>query len=167
MGFTLHGALELETAFGKEARERHDLGEAGRKNRLYRQMHQVPIAPPLIVPTPTAGFLQGFDTTGPQTGFNWSVRRLVASNFTAGTVTIYRNAVQTTFGAAPAATGEILFQFPQAGTYTFGRGEMLLEPDDFMLFTCAGITLTAGQSGVLVYGSADQFESVLLPEYLM
>lgn len=107
------------------------------------------------------------DLLGPNTGFHWSIRRMVASGFTAGTVTVYRNAVQTTFGAAPAYTGEIFFVFPQAGTYTFGRNEMLLEPDDSLSVSATGITLVAGAPGVQLAGAVDQLESWLLPDYIL
>lgn len=137
-----------------------------RKARLLQELHQTPIAPPQIPITTGAGVLQPTDLLGPMTGQYWSVRRLVSYGYSAGTVTVYRNATATGFGASAAAVGEILFTFPQAGTYTFGRGEILLRPDDNLLMLATGITLSSGYSGVQVYGDADVFSTWLLPDYI-
>ena len=178
-GFVLDGCAKLAAGFGDAARTirgGHDHGDGAdpvpfsdARNRLYRNMHQVPIAAPLIVITSGAGVLTtATDLLGPNTGFHWSVRRLNLSGYTAGNVTVYRNATQTNFTAGSVAvTGEILLPPSPAGTFTFGRGEVLLEPDDSLIFAASGITLAAGSAGVSVIGSADQFESWLLPDYLM
>lgn len=175
-GFLLDGCARLAAGFGDAARTiRGDPnGDSpipfdDPRSKLYRRMHQVPIAPPLLIPTSGAAVLANVtDLLGPNTGYHWSVRRLTASGFTAGTVSVYRNATQTNFTAGSVAlTGELLVVFPVAGTDTFGRGELLLEPDDSLVLSCTGITLAAGAAGVSVIGSADQFESWLLPDYLM
>lgn len=174
-GFMLDGCARLAAGFSDAARtirgdERADeaLPDASHR-RLYRQFHQVPIAPPLIVIASSAGVLTtATDLLGPNTGYHWSVRRLSLSGYSAGLVTVYRNAVQTNFTAGSVAlTGEILMPPSPAGTFTFGRGEILLEPDDSLMFAASGITLAAGAPGITVYGSADQLESWLLPDYLM
>lgn len=175
-GFVLDGCAKLAAGFTDAARTiRGDPnGDATSvplddpRSKLYRRMHQVPIAPPLLVPTSGIAVLAtATDLLGPNTGYHWSVRRLNLSGYTAGTVTVYRNATQTGFGASGAVVGEILMPPSAAGTFTFGRGEMLLEPDDSMVLFATGITLSAGVTGVSVIGSADQFESWLLPDYLM
>src|SRR5215469_16316192 len=56
---------------------------------------------------------------------------------------------------------------PQAGTFTFGRGEMMLQPDDTMVFVATGITTTTGFNGPQIGGRADCFIQELQPEYLM
>lgn len=178
-GFALDGCARLEAGFRDAVDTLRGNGNGGGgtagdeklpgpgRHNLFRQMHQVPIAPPLLVPSSGNAISNVNDLLGPNTGFHWSVRRLNLSGYSAGTVTIYRNAVQTGFGAGFAVTGEILMPPSPAGTFTFGRGEMLLEPDDSLVLVAQGVTLTAGQSGVQVVGSADQFESWLLPDYLM
>src|SRR5215469_1282399 len=108
-GFDLAGIL----AIGQTYRQRHE-DNAGKK--LYESMHQVPISAPQIPITAGAGTLQIYDGLGPTTGFVWSVRMLNAQGFSAGTINVYRN----------ISGGELLFTFPQAGTFTFGRGEMML-----------------------------------------
>ena len=167
MSFALAGCAQIGASFGEAAAESLGLEGPERRVRLYRQMHQVPIVVPPLIPSSGAGVVFSQDQMGPMTGFHWSVRRLAGWGWTAGTVTVYRNAVQTGFGAAAALTGEQLFTFPVAGTYTFGRGEILLEPDDSLYIACSGITLAAGAQAVTIQGAADQFESWLLPDYLM
>jgi hypothetical protein len=166
-GFTLAGCAQLGTQFGQEADEAFSAEGAERRRRMFTRMHQVPIIVPPLVPNTGNGVIFGQDAMGPNTGFHWSIRRLAATGWTAGTVIVYRNAIQTGFGANAALTGEQLFTFPTVGTYTFGRGEMLLEPDDSLLIACSGVTLAAGAGNIAVQGSADQFESWLLPDYLM
>ena len=174
-GFVLDGCAKLAAGFGDAARTIRGNGSSegslpldDPRSRLYRRMHQVPIAPPLLIPVSGSAVLAtATDLLGPNTGYHWSVRRLNLSGYTAGNVTVYRNATQTGYGAAAAVVGEILMPPSPAGTFTFGRGEMLLEPDDSMVLFASGITLTAGQQGITVIGTADQFESWLLPDYLM
>lgn len=174
MGFTLDGCARLAAGFGDAARTIRGDGihtDQGlpdeHHHKLYRQIHQVPIVPPPLIPNAGNGVVFAQDSMGPNTGYHWSIRRLVATGYSAGTVSIYRNAVQTGFGAAAAVTGELLFTFPQAGTFTFGRNEMLLEPDDSLVVAATGISLNAGASFIQVIGSADQLESWLLPDYIL
>jgi hypothetical protein len=122
-----------------------------RRLKLFQQIHQVPILPPQITLTAGAGTLQLNDMLAPKAGYMWSLRRITANGFSAGTVTAYKD----------ASGGEILFTFPSAGTYTFGRGEMLLDQNSPVVFVAAGITGT-----VQIAGAADNFERWLLPEYL-
>ena len=149
-GFDLAGIL----AIGDKYREDR-IAKSGKK--LYESMHQVPISAPQIPITAGAGTLQIYDGLGPTTGFCWSVRMLNAQGFSAGTINVYRN----------ISGGELLFTFPQAGTFTFGRGEMMLQPDDTMVFVAAGITTTTGFNGPQIGGRADCFIQELQPEYLM
>ena len=177
MSFVLDGCARLAAGFTDAARTIAGNGNGDgdgpvppddHRSKLYRRMHQVPIAPPLLIPVSgNAVLATATDLLGPNTGYHWSVRRLNLSGYTAGNVTVYRNATQTGYGASAAVVGEILMPPSPAGTFTFGRGEMLLEPDDSMVLFASGITLTAGQTGITIIGTADQFESWLLPDYLM
>ena len=86
-----------------------------------------------------------------KTGFIWSVRRITANGWTAGSVTAYRN----------SSIGEPVMPFPTPAVNTIGRGELLLMPGDRIVWGATTITGTVSYSGV-----ADCFESWLLPFYL-
>jgi hypothetical protein len=126
---------------------------ASRREKLLQCLRQVPFACGVTL-TAGAGTTDTPDTLSAKTGYNWSVRRITATGFSAGTVTMYRN----------SALGEIMVSWPAGtpGTFTFGRAEMLLEPTDRLIFVAAGITGT-----VQVNGVADCFESWLLPDYIL
>jgi hypothetical protein len=86
-----------------------------------------------------------------KTGYNASIRRLSAWGFSAGSVSVY----------SASAAGELLAPFPSAGVITAGRGELLLQPGDRIVFIASGIT-----GNVLVGGSYDLFETWYLPYYI-
>ena len=97
-----------------------------------------------------AGTYDQPDQMQAKTGYIWSIRRLTVTGFSAGTVTAFRNNVN----------GEQLVPYPVAATYTFGKGEMKLMPNDRVIISATGITGT-----VTFYGEADCFESWLYPFY--
>ena len=106
---------------------------------------------PLSAGATIGGWFAQSPNLGPPAGYVWSVRALVAQGYTAGTVTVY---IDNPNGATFAG-------YPQAGLYTFGRGERLLRPMSQMVVVASGIT------GVLqLYGDADVFPSWYLPEYI-
>lgn len=122
--------------------------EAHWRRRQMEVIRQVPIVTGQL----TSGIAYDQpDQLQAKTGFMWSVRRLTCQGFTAGTVTTYRN----------STAGEVIAPFPNAASFTYGRGEILLNPGDKMIFLAAGLTGTAQ-----VYGSADCFEEWYLPFYL-
>jgi hypothetical protein len=127
-----------------------------RAQRLMQALHQVPIGPAQIPIATGAGQLVQDPAMGPNTGYFWSIRRLAVWGFTAGTVNVYLNAVG----------GELLPSFPTAGVATFGRGEILLNPNDNLVFQAQGITLASGFGGVQVAGIADNGELWTMPDYL-
>jgi len=85
----------------------------------------------------------------PPRGMIWSVRRLSATGFTAGSVTGYINQLE------PVAP------FPNPAVFTFGRGEVLLQPGDRLVFVATGIT-----GAVNIFGVSDTFPYTYLTEYL-
>src|SRR5208337_1293443 len=112
-------------------------------------IQQVPIVcPPIITANGVADYP---DTMKAKTGYYWSVRRLTLTGWSAGACTVYKN-----FNG-----GEPLAPFPVPAVYTFGRGEMLLNPDDRLVVVAAGIT---GQ--VNIWAVADCFEAWYLTEYI-
>ena len=164
-GIAAAGMIKIAAGFGEAARECADLDGAQRKFRLAQQMTQAPIVLPIMTITAGSGTLGATDQSGPNTGFYWSVRRVQVQGFTAGSVLAYRNA--QIIGGALVGTPEVVAPFPQAGVFTFGRGELLLNPNDWLAFTATGITVQSGYAGVLIQGTADSFPAWLLPEYLM
>jgi hypothetical protein len=139
-----------------------------RRRKLFEQLHQVPITCPDIAINTGAGVLQMADTLSPKAGYMWSIRRITATGFSAGTVLAYKNGAVIGNGAnATALGGEAVAPFASAGVLTFGRGELLLDQNDQLIWTATGITLNAGNAaGIQVGGAADCFERWLLPEYL-
>lgn len=95
---------------------------------------------------------------GPPQGSYWSVRRLTAYYYTAGTVTAFVD-------SPDGINGEPLVAFPAAAVYTFGKGEMLLPPQSQLIIAYSGITPVSGNF-IYVWGAADQFETWLLPWYM-
>jgi hypothetical protein len=88
----------------------------------------------------------------PDLGTCWSVRRLSVTGYTAGTVTLYINALE------PVASWTFGVVNP---FYTYAKGAILLQPGD---------RLTIGQSGVTgtgpLFGVADTFPYWYLRRYL-
>jgi hypothetical protein len=161
-GFDLGVFASLGASLGKVAAlmESHQR----RRERLFEQLHQVPIGPQYIPIAAGAGVLQMPDQLAPKAGFMWSVRRLTVSGFTAGTVVAYKNGAVV--GGAAVGGGEPMIPFAAAGVFTCGRGEELFDQNDQIIFVATGITLSAGFAGVQVNGAADCFERWLLPDYL-
>lgn len=114
-------------------------------------VRQVPLSFGIPVSGGAGTFTGLIGYQGPPVGWYWSIRRLTAQGFTAGTVNIYSVSV----------TGEILVPFAQAGTATFGRGEELMHPQSYLVAQASGITGT-----VTLYGRADAFPDWYLSEYL-
>jgi hypothetical protein len=132
--------------------------------RLFGQLHQVPIGMINVPIAAGAGVFQMNDLLMPKAGFMWSIRRITASGYTAGQVTVFKGGAIV--GGAYTGGGDPIAPFPAAGTSTIGRGEGLLDQGDPLIVVCTGITLAANQPGVLISGAADCFERWLLPEYL-
>lgn len=117
-----------------------------RANDAFRQVPFI-INVPLVAGAATLNPTQA----GPDAGYYWSIRKLSAVGFTAGTVDTY---VDNT-------GGEPIVPFTVSAVNTFGKGEQLLHPNSNIAVVAAGITGT-----VQIWGQADQFESWLLPWYM-
>lgn len=164
-GLSAAGMVQIAAGWGKAADAIGSLDGPSRRARLAQEMYQVPIVVPILPITAGSGALQISDNSGPGAGFYWSVRRMQLQGFTAGSAIAYRNG--QIVGGALVGTPEVVAPFPQAGVFTFGRGELLLNPNDWLAFTATGITVQAGYAGVQIQGTADCFPVWLLPEYLM
>jgi hypothetical protein len=89
---------------------------------------------------------------GPRMGQFWDIKYMVASGFTAGTVSVYLNSVN----------GDLIYGFPSAGSATFGKGQMFLQPGDRFHFSATGITGTVAVS----FGGV-QMSSEFVGDYLI
>jgi len=133
------------------------------KRKYLETLHQIPMGAIQIPITAGAGVFQMNDLFMPKAGYMWSIRRLTASGFTAGTVTAFKGGAIV--GGAYTGGGDP-FPFSAAAVQTLGRGELLLDQGDALVFVATGITLSAGFAGVQINGAADCFERWFLPEYL-
>jgi hypothetical protein len=168
-GFDLSVFAGLSTHLGQVAdllaeSNRMTASQQHRRERLFEQLHQVPIGAIQVPITAGAGAYQMADQLSPKAGYMWSIRRLTASGYTAGTVIAYKNG--SVVGGAYTGGGDPMLPFASAGTFTFGRGEVLLDQNDQLILVCTGITLASGYGGVQLNGAADNFERWLLPDYL-
>jgi hypothetical protein len=152
------GGRLLAALDGLAGELRHRREREERVRLAFQKVHTVPIAPGLISLTAGAGTLDtgGQGQAGPMGGYCWSVKRLSALGFTAGTVNAYIN------GSAAALDAQPDIPWASAGMYTFGNGEVILMPQDRLIFTASGIT-----GEVLIKGSAVELPVALLPWFLM
>lgn len=128
-----------------------------RENRMKQLANQAFRQAPIVINVPlTTGAANLNPTTiGPDIGYYWSIRRLAATGFTAGTVTVF---IDNTAGE-PIAT----FPAPASAVpviSTWGKGMQLLHPGSSLAILATGITGT-----VQLWGQADQFENWLTPWY--
>lgn len=102
-----------------------------------------------------SGTIQQPGTLGPAIRHYWSIRRLSAEGFTAGTVTFYDS----------STVGEPLATFAGAAgviaPQTFATGALLLHPQHYLVIVASGITGT-----VTILGSADLVPDWYLTDYL-
>jgi hypothetical protein len=126
--------------------------QAADVERRRQAVRQVPIQMQEITLTGGNGTLDVPDAYMlAKTGYNASIRRISAWGFSAGSVSVY----------SASSAGELLAPFPSAGVITAGRGELLLQPGDRIVFVAAGIT-----GSVYVAGVYDLFETWYLPYYI-
>jgi hypothetical protein len=124
--------------------------EARWRQKCANAITQVPFAGSISL-SGGAGTYDRPDQLQAKTGYMWSIRRITSNGFSAGTVTAYRN----------SAIGEPIMPFPVPAVNTIGRGELLLNPGDRIVWGATGITGT-----VSFWGVADCFESWYLPFYI-
>ena len=155
-GFGVAAALDVISG-GSLARNGHS-----RDRSLYMDSHQIPFVFQIPI-SGGSGVYQMNDFLMPKAGYIWSIRYMAASGYSAGTVVAYNGGVIV--GGAYVGTGAP-FPFSAAGTATIGRGELVLNAGDALVFTATGVTLSTGYAGVQVNGVADCFLRELLPRYI-
>lgn len=97
-----------------------------------------------------AGVIDLPDLLACKTGYVWSIRRLVVTGFSAGSVAVYKNAVG----------GEIVAPFPSAAVFTYGKGQLVLQPGERLIFAGTGLTGT-----IQAWVTPDIMESWYYPVY--
>lgn len=137
--------LEIIAGLLAESNELHRADQKWREERC-DVVYQTPIVGQLAAGSVT---LDEATQLAPIPGYCWSVRRLTVTGFTAGSVTVYMNAIE------PVAP------FPNPAVNTYGRGELLLQPKDRLVVVGAGTSGTAQ-----LWGVADVFPIWYLKEYL-
>lgn len=120
------------------------------REKITRGLTQIPFAGSVAISGGNGTYDQA-DQLQAKAGFIWSIRRLTVQGFSAGTVTAYRN----------STSGEPILPFPVPAVNTIGKGELLLMPNDRLVWLAAGISGT-----VTFWGVADCFESWYLPFYI-
>ena len=120
------------------------------RRRIANVITTVPFAGSIAL-TGGAGTDDQPDKLAVKTGYIWSIRRITANGWTAGSVTAYIS----------STAGEPIMPFPTPAVNTAGRGDLLLMPGDRIVWGATGITGT-----VQYWGKADCFESWYLPYYL-
>ena len=91
---------------------------------------------------------------GPESGYAWSLRRVIVDGMTSGTTPDVINMYRNSTGTAP------LWQFNgNSFGYTFGKLEMVLKDGDVLMFASSGTFAATGRirvSGELVEVPAEQ-----------
>lgn len=143
------GSIESELKAQRDHRE-----------RLIRAIHPFKSGPfPVPVTAGAGGLIRG-DDLGPHGGYAWDIHQVIASGFTAGTVTMYSG--NPPLIAIQAGAGSVEFSFSAAGQLTYGKGQLLLMPGDALAFWASGIT---GTPQILIHGT--EMEVGLVAEYLI
>jgi len=103
----------------------------------------------------STGIIKSPETLGPKTGQAWLVQRMTAANFTAGTVAVYRDSHN--------APQNQIVAFTQAGTYLFGKTQIILIPGQQLVIN------TANATGGTVMFTIDVLQVALnwLPDHLL
>jgi|SRR5271166_734094 len=147
---------------GQKAADRYN-DRMAKPQSNFEVLHQVPVGAIQVPISGGAGVFQMNDLLMPKAGYMWSIRRLTASGYTAGSVIAFKGGAVV--GGAYTGGGDP-FPFSAGGSATIGRAELLLDQGDPLIIVCTGITLSAGFAGVQINGAADCFERWYLPHYL-
>lgn len=107
-----------------------------RAHRLAQAIHPFSVPPSPIALSSGTGTLSQPNISGPQMSNYWDVHRIAAMGFTAGSVTVYLNAV----GGDPVA------YLTAQGVYYFGKGQVMLTGNDNLVFYATNITGTVAMA---------------------
>jgi hypothetical protein len=128
------------------------------EQRFWAGIHRVQITGPQIDSAADA-FVDQPNLTGPRRGWYWDIRRLT---FTAGgqaglaAVLVWKN--------AKTATNIVDFFAGQVYSHFYGKGQLLLGPDEHLIYGWpAG---ASGPADIAVAGEAIQVADYCLPRYL-
>jgi hypothetical protein len=149
-GLEIQAQVSLTAAVGDLVTE---LRASRGRHRDPVPLQQVPLACPQFAGGGSGG-LDYPDNLKAKTGYYWAVRRLALTGWSAGSVIVYVN-------GTVAAPGEPVALCPVPAVLTYGRGELLLNPDDRLIVVATGIT-----GVVQLNGRADCFPVRLLASYM-
>lgn len=130
------------------------------RQRALATIHPISIGQIPMSISAGSGGLDQPDIFGPHTGYTWDVHTVIASGFSAGSVTMYTGG--TPLAVAAGGQGNVEFVFSQAGQLTYGKGQLLMMAGDRLTFEGTGVT---GQVNIKV--RAVEMEVWALPEYLI
>lgn len=129
----------------EEMRKQHQ-----REQRKAQAIRVIPLAPPQATAAPFT--IDTPDLLMAKTGYYWDVRRLSLSGWSAGSVTVYRN----------ASGGEPVALFATPGILVYGKAHLVLHPGEKLVAVGTGIT-----GFVQLNGDVVAIESWLFPSYLL
>jgi hypothetical protein len=122
-----------------------------RQERRHARLSQLLHLEPIMASLPGSGTFDQPDTLGPRDGYWWDLRSLVASGWSAGTVTMFINST--------AAAQQAQWTVPGENDWS---GQKWLGARDRLIFVAAGIT-----GNVQIQGWAIAVSNQVLAEYLM
>lgn len=120
------------------------------EQRKAQAIRVIPLAPSQAIASPFT--IDVPDLLMAKTGYYWDVRRLALTGWSAGSVTVYRN----------ASGGEPVAVFATPGVIVYGKAHLLLHPGEKLVAVGTGIT-----GFVQLNGDVIALEAWLLPQYLI
>ena len=143
--YKIQGGAEFEVPSAREIAAEVSAGER-EKARGYKSMRLPQISGKAASSAITLG--AGIAQVGPESGYMWSVRRIVINGMTAGSVPDVINMYVNDTGGQP------LWQFNGNNFgYTFGRREIVINPGEILLFASSGTFAATGT--ITVSGQVD------------
>lgn len=153
----------IGAAIGDQA-EDGALAVAGMPRRIPQQpVFPFPLAPAPLVGTSVGSFLDSPDNFGPGTGWFWDIISISAAGFTAGAITVTKNAPAVTAAGNPVA-------IEQVGVLTVAAPNLYFPASGFPLIDCNErlvFTVTSAITGlVTISGSAIMVPASRIDDYL-
>jgi len=138
-------AATLEVSLGRV------VAALDRQERRHARLNQLLHLEPIVASLAASGTIDQPDMYGPRDGYWWDLRSVVASGWSAGTVTMYVNDKNSAVQAQWSVPGE-----------NDWSGQKWLAPRDRLIFVAAGIT-----GSVQIQGWAIAVSQQVLAEYLL
>lgn len=135
-GLSIGAEFAVQLKAGLDGLSRELRLKREKEGRLVQNIHYftvpaVPISLTGSAPNLT-GTLNQPTLFGPRTGMMWDVKRITATGYTTGSVNVYLN----------STSGDQVLSFPSVGNNLMGKAQLLLQPNDALVFNATGITGT-------------------------